>query len=316
MKKDSKIYVAGHNGLLGSAIIHKLESGGYTNCITRTHQKLDLIRQQEVESFFKAEKPDYVILAAAKVGGIYANSTYPAEFIYENLAIQNNIIHSAYIFGVKKLLFFGSACSYPRECSQPMKEEYLLSGYLEPTNEAYAVAKIAGMKMCQSYNRQYGANFICAVLANMYGLNDRFGTDNSHVIPALLKKFHKAKLAKQVSVSIWGTGNPRREFIFADDVAEASLFLINTYNDSAIINVGFGEDVSIKELVAIIKKTVGYEGEIIFDSSKPDGMPQKLLDSSKIENLGWKAKTSLEKGIKKTYEGFLKKEANNVKDDA
>ncbi len=306
MEKDSKIYVAGHNGLLGSAIIRKFENEGYRNILTKIHQELDLTHQQEVEDFFKTEKPDYVILAAAKVGGIYANSTYPAQFIYENLSIQTNVIHAAHIFGVKKLLFFGSACSYPRECPQPMKEEYLLSGYLEPTNEAYAVAKIAGIKMCQAYNRQYRTNFICAVLANMYGINDHFDSDNSHVIPALIRKCIDAKRRAQSEITVWGSGNPRREFIFADDVADAALFLMNTYNDSAIINVGFGEDVSIKELVTIIKKAVGYEGKVIFDESKPDGMPQKLLDSSKIENLGWKMKVNLEEGIRRIYNWYKK----------
>lgn len=304
MEKDAKIYIAGHTGLAGSAIVRKLKSQGYTNCLLRMHKQLDLTRQKEVEDFFKIERPQYVILAAAKVGGIYANIAYPAEFIYENLAMQANVIHAAYIFGTQKLLFFGTACSYPRDCPQPMKEERLLSGYLELTNEPYAVAKIAGMKMCQAYNRQYKANFICCILTNTYGPFDRFDSEDSHVIPALIKRFHEAKLLKQPSVRVWGTGNTRREFIFVDDVADASLYLMDAYNEAAIINVGFGQDISIKELVTIIKEIVGYDGEIVFDASKPDGAPCKFLDVSLMRSRGWKAKTSLDEGIRKTYDWY------------
>lgn len=306
MEKDSKIYIAGHTGLVGSAVFHKLEREGYKNIVKKTHQELDLTHQIEVEVFFKTEKPQYVILAAAKVGGIHANSTYPAQFIYENLTIQTNVIHSAYLYGVEKLLFFGSACSYPRDCPQPMKEEYLLSGCLEPTNEPYAVAKIAGIKMCQAYNKQYGTSFICTTPTNVYGPNDNFDLDNSHVIPALFRKFHEAKVKKHSAVTIWGTGSPIREFIYADDLAEACLFLMKNYNSSEIINVGSGEEISIKNLAYFIKDIIGYYGEITFDTSKPDGAPRKVLDGSKLKNLGWEAKTSLKEGISKTYHWYLK----------
>lgn len=305
MEKDAKIYIAGHKGLIGSAIYHSLKKDGYINIFTKEHQQLDLIRQQEVEIFFKTESPRYVILVAAKVGGIQANISYPAQFIFENIAIQNNVIHAAYLYGVKKLLFFGSACSYPRDCPQPMKEEYLLSGYLEPTNELYAVAKIAGIKMCQAYNRQYGTNFICAVPTNTYGPNDNFDTNDSHVIPALMKKFHDAKIKRQTAVTIWGTGTPCREFIYVDDVADACLFLMYHYNQSEIINISTSEGVSIKELTYIIKDTVGFNGEIIFDTSKPDGSPCKLLDATKLKNLGWQARTPLRDGIRDTYKWYI-----------
>lgn len=304
MEKESKIFVAGHKGLVGSAFVRRLTSEGYTNIVTRTHRELDLIRQSEVEKFFEMERPQYVILVAAKVGGIHANNTYPAQFIYDNLAIQINVIHSSYLYSVKKLLFFGSACNYPRECPQPMKEEYLLSGYPEPTNESYAVAKIAGIKMCEAYNRQYGTNMICAIPTNSYGPNDNFDLNNSHVIPALIRKFHEAKTNKLPSVSIWGSGNQRREFIYVDDIVDASIFLIQNYDESQIINMGTGEDVSIKELSFLIKKVVGYKGEIIFDTSKLEGVSRKLLDISRLDNLSWKAKTSLEEGLLKTYKWY------------
>lgn len=306
MEKDAKIYIAGHSGLVGAAIARRLESEGYTKIVTKAHSGLDLLRQLDVESFFRTERPEYVILAAAKVGGIQANISYPAQFIYENIAIQTNVIHSSYLYRVKKLLFFGSACSYPRDCSQPMKEEYLLSGYLEPTNEPYAVAKIAGIKMCEAYNRQYGTNFICAVPTNVYGPNDDFDLSDSHIIPALMRKFHEAKIKGDTTVTVWGTGNPHREFIYVDEVAEAGLFLMRVYNKSDIINIGTGEDVSVKELVYIVKEVVGYSGKIVFDTSKPDGIPRKLLDVSKLHGLGWCAKTKLGEGIGKTYEWYMR----------
>lgn len=304
MEKDAKIYIVGHSGLLGSAIAGRLESEGYTKIVTRAHSELDLTRQLEVENFFRLERPQFVILAAARVGGIQANIAYPAQFIYENLAIETNVIHSSYRFSVKKLLFFGSACSYPHSCAQPMKEEYLLSGYLEPTNESYAMAKIAGIKMCQAYNRQYGTNFICAIPTNIYGPNDNFDLSHSHVIPGLIRKFYEAKINKLSSVTVWGSGNQRREFICVNDVAHASIFLMDNYNNSNVINIGFGNDVSIKELTFIIKEVVGYNGEIIFDISKPDGVLRKLLDVSKLNNFGWQAKISLAEGIRRTYEWY------------
>ena len=305
MTKDSKIYIAGHRGLVGSAILQRLQTDGYLNVITKTHQELDLTRQADTEAFFKKEMRDYIFLSAAKVGGIYANSTYPAQFIYENLAIQTNVIHSAYLCGVKKLLFLGSACSYPRECPQPMKEEYLLSGYLEPTNEPYAVAKIAGIRMCHAYNRQYGTNFICAIPTNTYGPSDNFGSEDSHVIPALIKKFHKAKIKREREVVIWGTGRPIREFLYVDDLADACFFLMQNYDESEGINVGVGEEASIKELAFLVKGAVGYDGDIIFDASKPDGSPRKLLDISKLKKLGWQAKISLKDGLQRTYNWYL-----------
>lgn len=306
MERNAKIYIAGHTGLVGKAIAHKLLGEGCTNIVTRTHRELDLMQQTEVQNFFETEKPGYVILTAAKVGGIQANISYPAQFIYENLAIQTNIIHSSYQHGAKKLLFFGAACIYPRECPQPMKEEYLLSGYLESTNEPFAAAKIAGIKMCQAYNKQYGTNFICPVPTTIYGPNDNFDPYNSHVIPALIRKFHEAKIHRHPSVVVWGTGTPRREFIYVDDVADASFFLMQNYDKSEIINVGAGEAISIKELSYIIKEIVRYDGETIFDASKPDGMPQKVLDVSRLRSLGWQAKTSLTDGIRKTYDWCVK----------
>lgn len=304
MNKDSKIYLAGHTGLVGSAILRCLERAGYTNIITRSIDKLNLMDSVAVKKFFEDELPEYVFVAAAKVGGIDANNNYPADFIYQNLVIQNNIIHNAYLSGTKKLLFLGSSCIYPKLAEQPIKEEYLLSGYLEPTNDAYAIAKIAGIKMCQSYNRQYGTNFMAAMPTNLYGQNDNFDLNSSHVLPALIRKFHEAKINNSPTVEVWGTGSPKREFLFVDDLAEALLFLMNNYNDSEIINVGTGIDLNIKELAELIKKIVGFEGEINWDKSKPDGTPRKLLDVSKINTLGWKSKTSLEDGIRMTYEWY------------
>src|SRR3990170_3261688 len=304
MDRDSKIYVAGHTGLVGSAILKKLQNEGYSNLIVRTHRELDLCKQSEVELFFNQEKPEYVIVAAAKVGGILANSTYPAEFIYSNLAIQLSVIHSAYLCGIKKLLFLGSSCIYPKVTPQPMKEEYLLTGALEPTNEAYAIAKIAGIKMCQAYNSQYGANFISVMPTNLYGPGDNFDLQTSHVLPALIRKFHEAKLSGQ-PVTVWGTGTPRREFLYVNDLAEACIFLMNCYDGEDIINIGTGLDISIKELAGFISEVIGYRGEIIFDTGKPDGMQRKLLDVTRINSLGWKAKTDLREGIEKTYKWYL-----------
>jgi len=306
MEKDSKIYIAGHRGLVGSALVRRLTEPGYMNLIVRTHAELDLTRQTEVEDFFKREHPEYVFLAAAKVGGILANNTYPAEFIYSNIVVQSNVIHSSYLFGVKKVLFLGSSCINPRDCPQPMKEDYLLSGYLEPTNEPYAIAKIAGIKMCQAYNRQYGANFISVMPTNLYGPNDNFDIQNAHVLPALIRKFHEAKVAGQKEVVVWGTGSPRREFLYVDDLADACIFLMNNYNNSPeIINIGVGKDISIRELALMVKEIVDYNGEIVFDTSKPDGTPRKLLDVSKLSSLGWQAKTGLREGIKRTYQWYV-----------
>lgn len=306
MKQDSKIYVAGHRGLVGSAIVRKLRSEGYTNIISRTHSELDLTRQEEVEEFFSQERPHYVFLAAAKVGGILANKTYAADFIYSNLAIQTNIIHASYLFGVKKLLFLGSSCIYPRNCPQPMKEEYLLSGYLEPTNEPYAIAKIAGIEMCQSYNRQHGTCYISVMPTNLYGPGDNFDLETSHVLPALVRKFHEAKTRGHKEVLLWGTGSARREFLHVDDLADASVYLMNNYGETDIVNVGIGKDLTIWELAELISRIVGFEGRLTYDPTKPDGMPQKLLDVSKLRRLGWQAKISLEAGIAETYEWYMK----------
>ena len=305
MIKTSKIYVAGHNGLVGSAIIRALGNKGFANIIKKTHAELDLIRQKDVEEFFAAEKPEYVFLAAAKVGGIQANNTSPAEFFYLNSMIQNNVVHNAYISGVKKLLFLGSSCIYPKLCPQPIKEEYLLSGYLEPTNEAYAIAKISGLKMCQFYKRQYGADFISCMPTNLYGPNDNFDLDSSHVLPALIRKFHEAKLSKAPFVEIWGTGSPLREFLHVDDLAEACVYLMENYDGEEHVNIGTGEETSIKALALLIKDIVGYEGEIKFDASKPDGTPRKLSDVSKLSKLGWTSKIELESGIRETYNWFV-----------
>jgi GDP-L-fucose synthase len=304
MEKDSKIYVAGHRGLVGSAIMRRLEIEGCKNLITRTHAELDLTRQEKVEEFFHEERPDYVFLAAARVGGIYANNTYPAEFIYSNLTIQTNVIHASYLFEVKKMLFLGSSCIYPKNCPQPMKEEYLLSGHLEPTNEPYAVAKIAGIKMCQAYNRQYETNFFSVMPTNLYGPNDNFDLKMSHVLPALIRKFHEAKTEGLSEVEIWGTGSPRREFLHVDDLTDACLFLMNNYNSSKIINIGAGKDLKIKELAEMIARIVGFEGRLVFNSIKPDGMPKKLLDVSRLHSFGWRARIGLEQGIAETYKWY------------
>lgn len=305
MNKDSKIYVAGHRGLVGSAIVRNLEERGYTNIICRTHKELDLTRQADVEKFFEEEKPEYVFLAAAKVGGIHANNTRPAEFIYENLMIESNIIHSAYKYGVKKLLFLGSSCIYPKFANQPIKEEYLLTGELEPTNEAYAIAKITGIELCKFYRRQYGCDFISAMPTNLYGINDNFDLETSHVLPALIRKFHEAKINNQEEVVMWGTGKPLREFMYVDDLADALVHLMVNYSDEIHVNMGTGKDLSIGELAQIVKEVVGYEGKIVNDLSKPDGTPRKLLDVSRLEATGWKYKTELREGIEKVYKWYL-----------
>jgi GDP-L-fucose synthase len=338
MEKNAKIYVAGHRGLVGSAILRRLKSEGYGNIIFRTREELDLTRQLDVYTFFEREKPEYVFLAAARVGGIIANNTYPAEFIYSNLSIQTNVIHAAYESGVKKLLFLGSSCIYPKFAPQPMKEEHLLTGVLEPTNEPYSIAKIAGIKMCQAYNRQYGTNFISVMPTNLYGPGDNFNLETSHVLPAIIRKFHLAKLLREKRgdeirrdiqrfsigfnlnpnlnfslkeigitseyVTLWGTGSARREFIHVDDLADACVFLMQNYNDSEIINIGTGKDITIKELAELIKEIVGFKGEIAWDTTKPDGTPRKLLDVSRLKDLGWKPKIPLRDGIKMAYEWY------------
>ena len=304
MDKQAKIYIAGHRGLVGSAIVRELHRQGYENLVLKTSQELDLRKQSAVETFFAEEKPEYVILAAAKVGGIQANNTYRGEFIYDNLMIEANIIHSAYLNQVEKLLFLGSSCIYPKMCPQPMREEYLLTGFLEPTNEPYAIAKIAGIKLCENYCRQYGVKFISAMPTNLYGINDNFDLANSHVLPALLRKFHEAKINNQPSVEVWGTGSALREFLYVDDLANACVFLLENYQGLDFVNVGTGEEVSIKELALIIKAVVGYEGELKFDTSKPDGTPRKLQDTSKLTSLGWQAQTSLKEGLEVTYQWF------------
>lgn len=305
MEKQSRIYVAGHRGLVGSAIARRLKKQGYKNLILKTHEALDLTRQKDVEAFFEREKPAYVFMAAAKVGGIWANNTYPAHFIYDNLAIQTNIIHAAYLNEVKKLLFLGSSCIYPKHCPQPMKEEYLLSDYLEPTNEPYAIAKIAGIKMCEAYNRQYGTNYVSVLPTNLYGPHDNFDLETSHVLPALIRKFHEAKRERKSEVLVWGTGRPRREFLHVDDLADACLFLMNSYEGSEVTNIGTGSDITVGELAELIARVVGFGGRLAFDRTKPDGTPEKLLDISRMTALGWKAAISLEAGITSTYEWFL-----------
>ncbi len=310
MNLSSKIYIAGHKGLVGSAITRKLQELGYTNLVFKTIDELDLLDQRATADFFVSEKPEYVFLAAAKVGGIHANNEYPADFIYQNLQIQNNIIQNAYLNGVKKLLFLGSSCIYPRDCTQPIKEAYLLTGPLEKTNDAYAIAKIAGIKMCQSYNKQYGTKFISVMPTNQYGPNDNFDLESSHVLPALLRKFHDAKLSGAKEMVMWGTGSPKREFLHVDDTADACVYLMKTYDGDEIVNIGTGEDISIKELAEMIKEIVGFEGKIINDTTKPDGTPRKLLDISKLHSLGWKHKIPLESGIKMTYDWFLKNKAD------
>ena len=312
MNKNSKIYIAGHKGLVGSAITRLLKKEGYKNLILKTRQDLDLLNQQAVTDFFKKEKPEYVFLAAAKVGGIMANKTFSANFIYENLQIQNNIIHQSYLSGVKKLLFLGSVCIYPKLCPTPVKEECLLSDRLEPTNEPYAIAKIAGLKMCQSYNRQYGTNFIGIMPANLYGYNDNFDLNNSHVLPAMIRKFHEAKENDLREIILWGSGKPRREFLFVDDMADSCLFAMNEFDPTAkqnengeiFFNVGAGKDVTIKELSELVKKIVGFKGKIKWDKTKPDGTPKRLLDISKSKKFGWKPKTDLAEGIKMTYDWY------------
>ena len=306
MEKNSKIYIAGHRGLVGSAIYRNLQKQGFTNLVTRTSSELDLKDFQKTSEFFKNEKPEYVFLAAAKVGGIQANNTFRAEFLYDNMMIQNNVIHLSHTNEVKKLLFLGSSCIYPKMAPQPLQEDSLLTGTLEPTNEPYAIAKIAGIKMCDAYRSQYGANFISAMPTNMYGPNDNYDLNNSHVLPALLRKFHEAKEQNLPNVTVWGTGTPLREFLHSDDLAEACVFLMQNYNDFGHVNVGIGEDISIKDLAVLIKNIVGYEGDIIWDTTKPDGTPRKLMDVNKINAMGWKAKISLEDGIRDVYQQKFK----------
>jgi GDP-L-fucose synthase len=315
MNKDSKIYVAGHLGLVGSALMRQLNAQGYTNIVTRTHAELDLTNQAAVVDFFQTEKPEYVFLAAAKVGGIHANNTYPAEFIQQNLAIQTNVIHQSYLAGVKRLLFLGSSCIYPRDCPQPIKEEYLLTGELEPTNRPYALAKIAGIEMCWSYNRQYGTRYMAAMPTNLYGLGDNYDLNNSHVLPALIRKMHEAKLANTKKVIVWGTGTPKREFLFSDDMAEGCLYLLehmdislnSLFNDERppLVNLGSGVDLTIIELAELIKDVVGFKGDITFDISKPDGTMRKLMDVSQINSMGWRASTDLREGVLISYNEFL-----------
>lgn len=308
MNKPDKIYIAGHKGMVGSAIKRKLEQSGFTNIISRTSKELDLRNQADVNSFFEKEKPEYVFIASARVGGIFANNNYRATFIYDNLMIQSNLIHAAYVNKVKKLLFLGSSCIYPKLAPQPLKEDYLLSGYLEETNEPYAIAKIAGIKMCDAYRSQYNCNFISVMPTNLFGPNDNYDLNNSHVLPALIRKFHEAKINNASEVVVWGTGSPKREFLHVDDLAEACLFLMERYNSPGIINIGSGKDISIKELSLLIKSIVGYNGNIVFDTTKPDGTPRKLMDVTKLEGLGWKCRIGLEEGIRLVYDEF----ANSV----
>ncbi|MBS1646637.1 MAG: GDP-L-fucose synthase [Bacteroidetes bacterium] len=312
MNLHSKIYIAGHRGMVGSALMRNLQEKGFSNLLYRTSTELDLRNQQAVHAFFAEEKPEYVFLAAAKVGGIYANNTYRADFIYENLTLQNNVIHAAYLHQVKKLMFLGSSCIYPKLAPQPLKEEYLLTGPLEYTNEPYAIAKIAGIKMCESYHKQYGCNFISVMPTNLYGKNDNYDLNNSHVLPALLRKFHDAKENQQATVTVWGTGTPRREFMYADDMADACIYLMRNYEGEQFVNVGVGTDVSINELAQLIKKMVGYQGEIVFDHTKPDGTPRKLMDVSYLHSLGWKHKTNLEQGIAEVYADFKQQKNSRV----
>lgn len=315
MDKNSRIFIAGHKGLVGSAILRKLKDLGYQNFITAGHSELNLMDQNATLSFFKKENPEYVFVAAAKVGGILANNNYPGEFIYDNILIEANTIHSSYSAGVKKLLFLGSSCIYPKFAQQPIKEEYFLNGFLEPTNESYAIAKIAGIKMCQAYNRQYGTNFISVMPTNLYGPNDDFDLQNSHVVPAIIRKFHDSKINKLSRVVLWGTGNPRREFLYVDDLADACVFLMNNYNESEIINIGTGEDCTIMELASFVKEIVGYDGEIEWDTSKPDGTPRKLLNVNRLHGFGWKHYTSLRTGLKKTYHWFVQADLSDCDGD-
>ncbi|HLY70258.1 MAG TPA: GDP-L-fucose synthase [Puia sp.] len=307
MNKSDKIFIAGHRGMAGSAILRKLQTEGFTNFALRTSSELDLRNQLEVNSFFENEKPVIVFMAAAKVGGILANNIYRAEFLYDNIMIQNNIIHASYKNNIKKLMFLGSSCIYPKLAPQPLKEEYLLSGELEPTNEPYAIAKIAGIKMCDAYRSQYGCNFISVMPTNLYGSNDNYDLDNSHALPAFIRKFHEAKIKNEPEVMIWGSGKPRREFLHADDLAEACFFLMDNYNEAGFINIGTGKDIEINELAVLIKNIIGYTGKISHDSSKPDGTPRKLLDITKVKKMGWFPKIGLEEGIRKAYEDFLSK---------
>ncbi len=310
MEKQAKIYVAGHRGMVGSAIVRKLQSEGYTNLVTRQSSEVDLRKQADVDAFFEQEKPEYVFLAAAKVGGIQANNIYRAEFLYDNLMIEANVIHAAYKNNVKKLMFLGSSCIYPKMAPQPLKEEYLLTGLLEVTNEPYAIAKIAGIKLCESYRAQYGCNYISVMPTNLYGPNDNYDLNNSHVMPALLRKFIVAKKNKDASVDMWGSGSPRREFLHVDDLAEACVYLMENYDEAGFVNVGTGEDITIKELAVMIKGIVGYEGEIKHDTSKPDGTPRKLMDVSKLHSLGWKHSIELEEGIRRVYEEVKERDWN------
>ena len=312
MEQTAKIYIAGHRGMVGSGLERKLRKEGYNNIVTRTSAELDLRNQQAVNDFFEKERPAYVILSAAKVGGIHANNTYRAEFIYDNLMIEANIIHAAYLNGITKLLFLGSSCIYPKMAPQPLKEEYLLSGYLEPTNQPYAIAKIAGIEMCDSYRAQYGCNFISAMPTNLYGTNDNYHPENSHVLPALIRRIVLAKKKNDPTVTIWGTGTPRREFLHVDDLADACYFLLQNYNEQGLVNIGCGADVSIKELAELIVSEVEYEGQLVFDTTKPDGTPRKLMDTSKINNIGWKAKIGLKNGLQLTIKEFSTKEQNIV----
>ncbi|HBH25728.1 MAG TPA: GDP-fucose synthetase [Cytophagales bacterium] len=307
MNKSGKVYVAGHRGMVGSALVRKLKSLGFENIVSRTSKELDLTDQSQVARFFESEKPDYVFLAAAKVGGIYANNTYRADFIYENLMIQNNVIHQSYVNGVEKLMFLGSSCIYPKMAPQPLKEDYLLTGKLEYTNEPYAIAKIAGIKMCESYRLQYGCDYISVMPTNLYGPNDNYDLDNSHVLPALIRKFHEAKINDQKEVTIWGTGSPKREFLHVDDLADACVYLMGHYDEPELINIGTGEDLSIKDLALMIKDVVGYNGDLKFDTSKPDGTPRKLMDVTKLHRCGWKHSIGLKSGIESVYHGFAER---------
>ncbi len=306
MNKDSKIFVAGHKGMVGSAIVRKLKELGYTKIVTKSRKELDLTNQFQVNQFFHFERPEYVFLAAAKVGGIKANDDFRADFIYENIMIQSNIIKASHDNKVKKLLFLGSTCIYPKLCQQPIKEEYLLTGLLEPTNDAYAIAKISGIKMCQDFYKQYGDNFISVMPTNLYGPNDNYDLNNSHVLPAMIRKFHEAKIENKEMVEIWGTGTPMREFLFVDDLADACVYLMQNYNSPEIVNIGTGEDLTIKELSYLVKEVVGFTGDIYFNTDKPDGTPKKLSDVSKLKEIGWSYKTSLREGLEKTYQDYVK----------
>jgi len=310
IKKNDKIFIAGHLGMVGSAIVRGLKKRGYNNLLIRTRKELDLLDQNGVFSFLQAEKPDYIFIAAAKVGGIHANNTYRAQFIYENLTLETNIIHGAYLAGVQRLCFLGSSCIYPRNCPQPMKEEYLLTGLLEPTNEPYAISKIAGIKMCESYNRQYGTKYVSVMPTNLYGPNDNYDLDTSHVLPALIHKTHKAKINDEKKLVVWGSGKPMREFLYVDDAADALILLMESSINEGLFNLGTGKDIRIRELAEMVIKIIGFQGEVIFDSSKPDGTPRKLLSTDLIEKLGWQATTNLEDGIKKSYKDFLKQYEN------